>query len=104
MSITNKAVYANSFLIRVTGVDATYRILFSPVSGTSDRIKISLPIDNVNLYDNNGKKFYTDVPSIKTTLDTFCGEYVVSTEFPLNVERVKYTRVDNSSLYFIVNK
>ena len=104
IAVTNKAIYANSILIRVTGVDALYRILFSPVSGTTDRIMISLPLDNTNLYDNNGKKFYTEVPAIKTTLDAFCGEYVVTSELPLNVKSVKYTRVDNPSQYFVVNR
>jgi hypothetical protein len=104
IAVTNKANYANSIIIHVTGVDATYRILFSPVAGTTDRIMISLPIDNTNLYDNNGKKFYTEVLAIKTTLDAFCGEYVVSTELPLNVKTVKYTRVDNPAQFFIVNK
>ena len=104
IAVTNKSIYANSILIRVTGVDAIYRIIFFPVSGTTDRIMISLPLDNANLYDNNGKKFYTEVPAIKTTLDAFCGEYVVTSELPLNVKSVKYTRVDNPLQYFVVNR
>ena|ERR1035437_3486296 len=104
IAVTNKANYANSIIIHVTGVDATYRILFSPVTGTTDKIMISLPLDNTNLYDNNGKKFYTEVPAIKTTLEAFCGEYIVSTDLPLNVKTVKYTRVDNPLQYFVVNK
>jgi len=104
IGITKKAVYANSIMIRVTGVDATYRIIFTPVAGSADRVNISLPVDVLNLYDTNGKKFYNEVPAIKTTLEAFCGEYVVSTEFPLNVKSVKYTRVDNVSHYFLVNR
>lgn len=102
IALANKAVYGNSFLIRVTGVEAIFRVIYSPVSGTSDRVSISLPQDNINLYDNNGKKFYTEVPEIKTTLDAFCGDYEVASEFPLNVRNVKYTRVGNPSSYFTV--
>ena len=104
IAVANKPVYGNSFLIHVTGVDAIFRVVFSPVSGTSDRITISLPLDNINLYDNNGKKFYTEVPEIKTTLTAFCGDYVVTSELPLNVKTVKYTRVGNPSSYFTVIK
>ncbi len=104
IALTNKAVYSNSLYLRVTGIDAIYRILYSPVSGTSDRVKISLPEDNFNLYDNNGKKFYNEVSEINTTLTGFCGEYIVSSEFPLAVQNVKYTRVDNLSQYFIVSR
>ena len=104
MAIANKAVYTNSFLIRVTGVEAIFRVLFTPLSGTSDRVTISLPLDNINQYDNNGKKFYTEVPEIKTTLTAFCGDYVVTSEFPLNVKTVKYSRVGNPLSYFTVNK
>ena len=104
MAIANKAVYTNSFLIRVTGVEAIFRVLFTPLSGTSDRVTISLPLDNINQYDNNGKKFYTEVPEIKTTLTAFCGDYVVTSEFPLNVKTVKYSRVGNPSSYFTVTK
>jgi hypothetical protein len=104
MAIANKAVYGNSFLIRVTGVEAIFRVLFTPLSGTSDRVTISLPLDNINQYDNNGKKFYTEVPEIKTTLTAFCGDYVVTSEFPLNVKTVKYSRVGNPLSYFTVNK
>lgn len=96
--IANKATYQNSFVLKLTGAEATFRVNFT--AGNNDAVTISLPTDNTNLYDNNGKVFYGKSTEVATTLSFFSGAYKVSTKVPLSISRVHYERADNSNEFF----
>lgn len=98
--LSNKSIYLNSFVIKLTSSEGAYRVDFTPKG--DGLIDITLPSNGVNLYDNNGKAFFNKTIEVSNTLSYFCGEYKVSSPVPLSVNSVRYERTNNPNEFFTV--
>lgn len=98
--ITRNTTYLNSLIFRVTNADAIYKINFSVAS--EDIVNLSGTTETSNWANNNGKTFWNKTDEISKTLSFFYGQYKVSTNKPMVMNRVKYERVDNPNSYFTV--